>query len=325
MSRVKRERRSEEEDRWDVVDPPEPFTFSVPKERVKDALGGGSRASRTSESDHVRLTPRGLISTLPEMSREEKKRLKEALRQDEECEAWRSLEKHRVLLQEIHQDLHEDMTGYHRTPMSGVSRGSDDQRPLIPRPKPLLQPPKGDKPRPVKERELQEFREALIARQWKDGKLRPSEASPMPTETQARCCHPPDRLRWTANGEGHQARCRVCDLKNVIYFSTRHGVLMVSNEDAQGGDPSELAEDAEKVRRMVHTPPSPGAIQCSSQGEVREELHNLQRFELRGDWSSRAALPDHQESGWRSDRAYARTIRRQDERTSTWRTQAPGH
>ena len=257
MSRVKRERRSEEEDRWDVVDPPEPFTFSVPKERVKDALGGGSRASRTSEADQVRLTPRGLISTLPEMSREEKKRLKEALRQDEECEAWRSLEKHRVLLQEIHQDLHEDMTGYHRTPMSGVSRGSDDQRPLIPRPKPLLQPPKGDKPRPVKERELQEFREALIARQWKDGKLRPSEASPMPTETQARCCHPPDRLRWTANGEGHQARCRVCDLKNVIYFSTRHGVLMVSSEDAQGGDPSELAEDAEKVRRMVHTPPSP--------------------------------------------------------------------
>ena len=62
------------------------------------------------------------MTTLPEMSREEKKRLKEALRQDEECEAWRSLEKHRVLLQEIHQDLHEDMAGYHRTLMSGVSR-----------------------------------------------------------------------------------------------------------------------------------------------------------------------------------------------------------
>ena len=33
---------------------------------------------------------------------------------------------------------------------------------------------------------------------------------------------------------------------------------MVSNEDeSQGGDPRESAEDAEKVRRMVHTPPSP--------------------------------------------------------------------
>ena len=44
MSRVKRERRSEEDDRWDVVDFPEPFTFSVPKERDKDALGGDHEA-----------------------------------------------------------------------------------------------------------------------------------------------------------------------------------------------------------------------------------------------------------------------------------------
>lgn len=148
--------------------------------------------------------------------------------------------------------------------MSGVSRGSDDQRPILPKAKPLLQPPKGDKPRPVKERELQEFREGLIARQWKDGKLRPSEASPVPTEMQARCGHPPDRLRWTANGEGHQARCRVCDLKNVIYFSTRHGVLMVSHED----------EEDEKVRKMVHIPPSQG------EGEAYKSVHRVPRCEL---------------------------------------------
>ena len=248
MSRSKRERRSDEDDdRWDLVGEAEPFTFGVPKERVRSLLGGGSRVER-SEGDHIRLSPRSLMTTLPEMSKDEKKRLKDALQRDEESEAWRSLERHRVLLQEMEQEArHGGEVGYHRTPMSGVSRGSDDQRPIIPMAKPLLQPPKGDKPRPVKERELQEFREALIARQWKNGKLRPSEASPVPTELQARCDHPPDRLRWTANGEGHQARCRACDLKNVIYFSTRHGVLMVSRED----------EDAEKVRRMIHVPPSP--------------------------------------------------------------------
>ena len=246
MSRSKRERKSkgEEEDRWDLVEEPTPFTFTMPKERMRDVLGGEPRRR---DGDQVRLSPRSLMTTLPEMSKEEKKRLKDALQRDEEAEAWRSLERHRSLLQEMHQDSRHEEGGYHRSPMSGVSRGSDDQRPIIPMAKPLLQPPKGDKPRPVKERELQEFREGLIARQWKDGKLRPSEASPMPTELQARCCHPPDRLRWTANGEGHQARCRVCDLKNVIYFSTRHGVLMVSHED----------EEEEKVRKMVHIPPSP--------------------------------------------------------------------
>lgn len=246
MSRSKRERKSkgEEEDRWDLVEEPTPFSFNMPKERMRDVLGGEPRRR---DGDQVRLSPRSLMTTLPEMSKEEKKRLKDALQRDEEAEAWRSLERHRALLHEMHQDSRHEEGGYHRSPMSGVSRGSDDQRPIIPMAKPLLQPPKGDKPRPVKERELQEFREGLIARQWKDGKLRPSEASPMPTESQARCCHPPNRLRWTANGEGHQARCRVCDLKNVIYFSTRHGVLMVSHED----------EEEEKVRKMVHIPPSP--------------------------------------------------------------------
>lgn len=205
MSRTKRERRNEEDDRWDLVEEPAPFTYDMPKERMRSALGGGSRSSR-SEEGNIKLSPRSLMTTLPEMSKDEKKRLKEALQRDEEAEAWRSMERHRLLMEEMDQESKHGVGGYHHAPMRGVSRGQDDQRPIIPKAKPLLQPPKGDKPRPVKERELQEFREALIARQWKDGKLRPSEASPMPTELQARCSHPPDRLRWTANGDGHQAR-----------------------------------------------------------------------------------------------------------------------
>ena len=102
---------------------------------------------------------------------------------------------------------------------------------------------------------------------------------------------------------------------------------MVSNGEAQGGDPSELAEDAEKVRRMVHTPPSPAPSNVRVKVKYERNCTTFRdlSFGLRGDWSSRAALPDHQESGWRSDRAYARTIGRQDERTSAWRTQALGH
>eukprot|EP00434_Breviolum_minutum_P025436 symbB.v1.2.022474.t1/scaffold1996.1/size93170/9 len=212
MSRTKRERRNEEDDRGDLVEEPAPFTYDMPKERMRSALGGGSRSSR-SEEGNIKLSPRSLMTTLPEMSKDEKKKLKEALQRDEEAEAWRSMERHRLLTEEMDQESRHGVGGYHHAPMRGVSRGQDDQRPIIPKAKPLLQPPKGDKPRPVKERELQElFREA-----------------------------------WTANGDGHQARCKVCDLKNVIYFSTRHGVLMVSNED----------EDEERVRKMIHVPPSP--------------------------------------------------------------------
>ena len=45
---------------------------------------------------------------------------------------------------------------------------------------------------------------------------------------QARCRHQFADLLWTANQHGHFARCSRCDLKHVIYYSVRHGVLMVN-------------------------------------------------------------------------------------------------
>ena len=41
MSKAKRERRNEEDDRWDLVDEPGPFTYAMPKERMRSGVGGG--------------------------------------------------------------------------------------------------------------------------------------------------------------------------------------------------------------------------------------------------------------------------------------------
>ena len=116
-----------------------------------------------------------------------------------------------------------------------------NQMPVIPRrenpPAPgrvltTLDPTAAEKPTAVKARELEEFRRRLYdERVSKSGKLRPSEGSPLPNQEQKECPHPWNRLRWSANQHGHFARCRACDLKNVLCWHERHGSFVAEEQE----------------------------------------------------------------------------------------------
>ena len=92
-----------------------------------------------------------------------------------------------------------------------------------------LRPPTTDLPEAVKKRQLEEFRRALYDERCHKGRLSPSEGAPLPTDAQRDCPHPWSRLRWSANQHGHFARCRGCDLKNVLCWHERHGSYMVQD------------------------------------------------------------------------------------------------
>ena len=97
----------------------------------------------------------------------------------------------------------------------------------------ILVPPEGkDKPSQSASRSSPIFRRSIYDAQCQHGRMTPSSAAPPPTEAQARCTHPFEALRWAANADGHYARCKRCDLKHVVYYSVRHGVLMVSMDHA---------------------------------------------------------------------------------------------
>ncbi|CAJ1379139.1 unnamed protein product [Effrenium voratum] len=94
-------------------------------------------------------------------------------------------------------------------------------------------PPSGELPAAVKKKRLEAFREQLYNEQAQGGRFQPSEMSPTPSQAQKKCGHPFHKLRWTANGSGHYARCGVCDLKSVVYWSSRPTVLVAGNAEAK--------------------------------------------------------------------------------------------
>ena len=115
---------------------------------------------------------------------------------------------------------------------------------LIPTPKPTLQspypgftanepePPGHDLPESLRKKKMEVFRRELYnARVDKHGKLKPSEGAPFPNEEQRHCHHPWGQLKWMANQHGHYARCRVCNLKNVICWHEQHGSYMTQEQD----------------------------------------------------------------------------------------------
>ena len=129
-----------------------------------------------------------------------------------------------------------------RERFSHEDRGvGSNQMPVIPRrenpPAPgrvltTLDPTAAEKPNAVKARELEEFRRRLYdERVSKSGKLKPSEGSPLPNQEQKECPHPWNRLRWSANQHGHFARCRACDLKNVLCWHERHGSEVAEEQE----------------------------------------------------------------------------------------------
>ena len=256
MSARKRTK-EEEEDVWDLVDKtkeakPE-FTFEVTKDAARAAA---SMEGGRSHPGTMKLQSKEVMAALPSMTRQEKKDLQKALVKDEEKEAERLLELHRRTMAEYGYGGLPDMArlgptadlggnplprhlmaGYgHGEPDSlGIPTGyahlhsssSSTQGPIAQQPVP---PGKSDgsEPKSVRDRKLATFRRDLYDRQVRGDRLTPSQAAPVPTERQALCKHPFDELRWSANQDGHYAKCRLCDLKSVIYWSSKHGVLMVN-------------------------------------------------------------------------------------------------
>ena len=58
----------------------------------------------------------------------------------------------------------------------------------------------------------------------------PSSCAPAPNHTQAKCSHPYECIRWSANAEGHYGKCKACELQHVIYYHGRHGALVTDSQ-----------------------------------------------------------------------------------------------
>ena len=183
--------------------------------------------ARPTQKERLSLPAQEVLAALPSMSKEEKKKLQRHLAQEEQLytstranlfgwsaeEPWKTEEEARY-------------HGYETGRMEGISapgaRSSGSQAPVA---------PSKDKPKPLKEKELAQTRRQLYeSRVDESGRLKPSSASPTPTEEQARCKHNFEDLKWSGNADGTYARCKKCDLKHVIYHSHRHGTLVVSQE-----------------------------------------------------------------------------------------------
>ena len=230
---------ADEEDNWDVVHehPGRAFTHELSRDTAKVAAKLKAKAAAAptnmtpqdthSSASSVRLHGKEVLAALPSMSKTEKKQLHRALLEDELKEADQAWDRAGGLMPEV--------------PMGGYTAPIQESGTPYPAPfpreeppassQPVIRPPEGkDKPKPLRERELLDFRRSLYESQCQGDRLTPSGASAAPTEAQARCHHPFDELRWSANAEGHYARCKRCDLKHVIYCSNRHGVLVVTKE-----------------------------------------------------------------------------------------------
>ena len=208
-------------------------------------VGGGTAPSRTIDSESDASVPQGprrmydksrgsqaertkTEQALDKLSEAEKKALEKALQEDDEDSTWRALENNRP---------YRASSGSLPRPEASHAAGSD-QLPVAPKaqmplpPRDLLRPPSRkdeegrDKAQGVRQREMSEFKQALYDHSYNGRRCVPSTASPIPTELQATCPHRLEDLLWTSNEHGHYARCKRCDLKNVLYYSQRHGVLV---------------------------------------------------------------------------------------------------
>ena len=180
------------------------------KEREKE-LKAKSKA-RPMETD---LPAADMLEILPYMSREEKKKLYKKLKEERDEEASRQLFKKGTPEKVTRPDKKKE----------GYTAASSSTTPA---PEPAAV---STLPEPVRKKRLKEFRRALYEGALdRKGRVKPSEASELPTPEQDRCRHPWEKLRWGANGAAHWASCRECLLKKVLYYSMDHGALTADNE-----------------------------------------------------------------------------------------------
>ena len=187
----------------------------------KQALTG-----RAKDSQHtVKMKLLEAMAALDKLTKEDKKHLRKMLQkeEDEECAPQRPLSR----------GYPSEMAGPAMSSSPPWVKAATAVNAALPTPPAPLQPPSRkdsqgrDKVDGVRKRELNDFRRTLWQRAWNGTRTSPSWAGPVPSENekQARCRHDFEQLVWVANQHGHYARCKQCDLKNVLYNSERHGVL----------------------------------------------------------------------------------------------------
>ena len=212
--------------------------YTIRKELLKEAAGHKKekkKGGEKSEAETVKATPEEILASLPLMSKDEKKALKKKLAEEEKDMAFQSMARHHILMAEIE--------GGDPEAASSQTKRTPQQKPIVKKKEELklggyMEEVRNQKlPKAVKEKMLLEFRQELYAKQVKKGRLVPSRCAPAATDEQIRCCHDFGRLRWSANGDGHYASCRDCGLRHVIYFSEKHGVMMVDQD--KGEEPEE--------------------------------------------------------------------------------------
>lgn len=223
-------------------------SYQMKKGLIKQAAG--QDRDEKEDEELIKASPEEVLASLPQMSRAEKKAIKDLLIREEDDLAFKSLERHRILQEELIEEARtarreraSSSNTYHAAPASGQQPFSPPQRrqpsPPVPSTKTgvlegyMETARRKDVPRKIKERMLDEFRRELYARAFNRGRLTPSSCAPPASEVQIHCKHPFERLRWSSNGDGHYASCKDCQLKNVIYFSERHGALMVESKKAK--------------------------------------------------------------------------------------------
>ena len=126
-----------------------------------------------------------MLEILPYMSREEKKQLYKKLKEERDEEASWQLFKKGTPEKVSRPDKKKE----------GYTAASSSTTPA---PEPAAV---STLPEPVRKKRLKEFRRALYEGALdRKGRVKPSEASELPTPEQDRCKHPWEKLRWGANG-----------------------------------------------------------------------------------------------------------------------------
>eukprot|EP00913_Durusdinium_trenchii_P008570 g8049.t1 len=181
---------------WSVVDEgggderPEGFGFSVRKESVVGAKPK-PKAKGYAPPGHVRLKGQELLAALPSMTKEDKKELHKALQkeEDEETEKRRDLFKRTMseysywdyeTYEPTARELFPDAPWKYQEwrarqeaehdPRASASEASGSQGPVPP-------PPRSDRPKAVKDKELEAFRWQLYQKQVRHGRCIPSTAA----------------------------------------------------------------------------------------------------------------------------------------------------
>lgn len=221
-----------------------PRTYHMRKELLRSAAGYEDREHRRpgGHKEKIRASPEEVSASLPHMTKEEKKRIQKVLEKAERQAAYGRLARSHLLPE--YDSASED----EYDPNAAGSGGGMTQGPITPQKTKgtstyIEEARRKDVPKPVKDRMLQKFRQELYDNQVHHGRLRPSACAPTPNEEQLRCKHPFEKLRWSSNGDGHYAACRVCHLKHVIYFSERHGAWVVQGHSGDQHDDEERPKE----------------------------------------------------------------------------------